>query len=74
MWCGRDYIVVEDLHTLLPEEKTQKAFEMFDANLNGKVSQSEVHQAVLQIFTCASTSVLSRHPVHILCAHPCIQW
>lgn len=53
--CDRNYITVDDVCTLLPEEKAKEAFAVFDTTCNGKVSQSEVHDAVLQIFTCAST-------------------
>lgn len=62
MCCGRNYIVVEDLYTLLSEEKAKEAFEVFDMNHSGKVSQTEVHDAVLQIFTCASKSAVHWGP------------
>lgn len=62
MCYHRNYIVVEDLYAFLSEEKAKEAFDVFDTNHSGKVSQTEVHNAVLQIFTCALESASKLDP------------
>lgn len=46
----------EDFHGFLTEEKAKEAFHYIDDNDSGRVAQSELLNAVVQIFRCSQTN------------------
>lgn len=48
----RNYIKEDDFLIFMTEKKAKTAFDMFDLDGSGKITQTEVHDVVLQIFTC----------------------
>lgn len=55
----RNYLVPEDFQGFLTEEKAKEAFHYIDDNDSGRVAQSELLNAVVQIFRWVLTPIIS---------------